>query len=145
MKLKQVIGSGIVFGVVAIMLGMVVSMLFGALFPGMAVEYKTSLFRSWEDPLMMAFFLVFFVEGFIYAYFYDFVRQLLSGGSAFERGLKYGVALFAITSVPGMLVTYTSFVISLPMVISWLFSGLVQLCVGIPCLAFVFEKLEAKK
>ncbi|MGZ5245397.1 MAG: hypothetical protein ACXWD4_15860, partial [Bacteroidia bacterium] len=55
----------------------------------------------------------------------DFVKSLFAAGESTGNGFKFGL-MFWVISLPGMLISYSSFPISIAMVLGWTFSGLVQ-------------------
>ncbi|MBU0671961.1 MAG: hypothetical protein KJ732_02910 [Candidatus Margulisbacteria bacterium] len=136
---KKVLLPGLVAGVVLLIVGMGWSFLLNAIFPGLAAEYQnTALFRPWEDPLMSVFFAYPFVLGLALAWVWDKVKGLVSGGIV-SRATSFGLGYWVVASIPGMVITYSSFPVSLLMVITWSISGLVQAIVA----GLIFAKLNA--
>jgi nitrogen fixation/metabolism regulation signal transduction histidine kinase len=117
-----------------LILGMAISYLFIRI-PAVAVDYNnTNLMRPWSDPLMSIFFLYPFVQGLIFSWAWNKTKGLFTG----NRGVKFGGALWLVATVPGMLVSYSSFPLSFLTIISWLASGLVSaLAAGI-----IFAKMN---
>lgn len=122
--MKRVVLPGVVAGIVILVLGMMVSYGF-MLLPTVAADYNTNIMRSWQDPLMLLFFLHPFIQGVILAWIWNKAKGLFKG-SVYEKGLQFGFAIWLIASVPGMFATYTSFQLSLLTVLSWLIGGLVS-------------------
>lgn len=135
--MKKIILPGLLVGLVNFIASMLVSKIFGVVFPALNAEYQnTNLFRPWTDPLMLLFFVYPFLLGIILAWFWEKTKTIF--GSDLKGGLKFGLAYWVVASVPGMFVTYTSMPYSLTMVISWLAAGLVEgLLAGI-----IFAKLN---
>lgn len=133
--MKKVILSGLVAGAAMLVVGLGVGYLLMLVFPGLQAEYEnTSLFRSWEDPIMSLYFAYPFVTGLILAWVWNKVKKVFAGKAWAKRGLSFGFAYWVVT-IPGMLISYASFPLSLLMVVSWTISGLLQaLCAG-PILA----------
>jgi hypothetical protein len=118
---------GVVAGVVALVASMGVGMLVGALVPGLAAEYgNTQMFRPYNDPLMYLFYVSPLLTGVILAWVYVKVSKLIGGGDWWRRGGRFGLAYFVVASLPGMFISYTSFNVSMVMVLSWTLSSLVQ-------------------
>ncbi|MFH1448363.1 MAG: hypothetical protein ABIG39_05860 [Candidatus Micrarchaeota archaeon] len=137
--MKKIIIPGIVAGIIMLIVGMAVSMAFSAVFPSIGAEFQnTGLFRPWSDPLMMIFLAYPFVLAFVLAWVWDNVKVLLKEKNSLMKGVKFGLYAWVAFSIPGMFVSYTTFPVSLLMVISWATSGLAYtLCAGI-----VFSKMN---
>lgn len=122
--MKKIFWPGILVGVVNLILGMLVSFIF-MMFPAVVLDYKnTALIRPFADPLMTLFFLYPFVLGIILAWAWDKSKTLFHG-TVIMRGVKFGLAISLISTIPGMFVSYTTFPISLVTIISWTVSGLI--------------------
>ena len=85
---------------------------------------------------MSLFFLYPFVLGFVLAWVWDKTKKLFEAKSEFERACKFGGAYWVIAGIPGMLITYSSFQVSLLMVLAWTISGFVEAVVA----GFIFVK-----
>ncbi len=123
---------GLLAGLVMLVAGMLVGMALSAVSPALAAEYENpNLFRPWSDPLMSIFYVVPFLSGVIFAWIWTRVKDAIKAKDALHKGLLFGLAYFVI-GIPGMVMTYSSFQVSLAMVASWTLSMLVQaLCAGI--------------
>ena len=55
--MKKVIISGLVAGIVLLILNMGFSFLISFLLPGIEAQYQTEIFRPWSDPLMWLYFI----------------------------------------------------------------------------------------
>lgn len=117
--MKKVIGPGLLLGVIILVIGMITSYLF-MFIPSVAAEYNSGFMRSWQDPLMMAFFLYPFILGLVFAWLWAKTKTSFKGK---WRGCYFGWLLFFLTTVPGMFITYTSFNLSFLIVLSWTVSG----------------------
>ncbi len=123
--MKKIIWPGIVVGIATLIAGMIISYAF-MLFPSVASDYNNSaIMRSWQDPLMMAFFLYPFIYGIILAWAWGKSKDLFKG-SKNKRAVKFGFAIFLIATIPGMIVTYTSLPYSFMTVLSWTVGGLIN-------------------
>jgi hypothetical protein len=132
---KKVLIPGLVCGLVILVVGMAVSMLIQALMPGLAAEYQNpALFRPWSDPLMSIYFAFPFLLGLALAWVWDRVKGLLPG-AIWQRALGLTLGYFLISTIPGMTITYSSFPVSLAMVLSWTVSSVVQVYCGTLVLA----------
>jgi hypothetical protein len=134
--MKKVILSGLLAGLILFLASMVVSGIFKVIFPAINAEYQnTNLFRPYSDPLMLLFFVHPFLVGILLAWFWNKTKNIF--GENIKGGIKFGLAYWIISTIPGMFATYTSMPYSLAIVSSWLASGLVEaLLAGI-----IFSKL----
>ena len=114
-----------------------VGMLFGSMFqirvPVIKTEFENAnLFRSWSDPLMLLYFVHPILMGIILAWIWSKTKGLFSAKSAVVNGLCFALIYWVTATIPGMLISYSSFPISLAMVANWSISNLGQaLCAGI--------------
>jgi hypothetical protein len=124
--MKKIIIPGIIIGVVNTILGMAASSLF-MVFPAIAADYNNAeLIRQWSDPLMSLFFLYPFILGIILAWAWDKSKTIFKG-SWVNRGLQFGLAIFLISTIPGMWISYSSFPLSILTIISWTFVAIIDL------------------
>jgi hypothetical protein len=114
----------------ALVAGFAVSMAIGYLFmflvPSLNDEYKnTCMFRPWDDPLMMLYFLHPVYIAFILSWAWDKTKSLITGSIA-NRAICFTIAIFLLATLPGMLMSISSFKISGIMVLSWIISSFLQ-------------------
>jgi hypothetical protein len=124
-NMRKVLITGIIAGVAMLIVGMIVSQLINLAFPALITEYKATLFRPWDDPLMSLYFAHPFVLGLALAFIWDRVKGLLSGGPM-KRATNFALAYFIVATIPGMLISYSSFPLSILMILSWSLSSLLQ-------------------
>lgn len=110
---------------------LIVSFGFGFLINGsyttLNLEYQNpNLFRPWSDPLMQLFYLGPFILGLGLAFIWNKIKASISGKSVWIKGLKFGLGYFLVGTIPGMFISYSSFPISLLMIMSWTVSGLLE-------------------
>lgn len=135
--MKKILLPGLLVGLINLALGMGVSYLF-MMIPSVTADYNNpALVRPFEDPLMMAFFLYPFLLAIILAWVWSKVKTLLKG-TAFKKGLKFGLSIFLVLTIPGMFVTYTCFPLSIITVLSWAVDGLISALVA----GLIFAKLN---
>lgn len=136
--MKKIIFPGLLAGLAMLLVSMASMPFWNAVFPTLQKEYMNpSVFRPWSDPLMSVMFLHPVVLGFILAWIWDNVHGAIKA-KGYQKGLWFGFAFWMASSVPGMLISYSSFIISFAMIISWTLTGLVQvLCAGL-----IFNKLN---
>jgi len=120
-KMKKIIWPGLLLGLIMLVVNFIVSYLF-MLIPSVATDYTSGFMRSWQDPLMMAFFLYPFILGIILAALWDKVKTSFKG----NRGCHFGWWVFLLTTVPGMYITYTSFNLTFLTILGWTVSGLIS-------------------
>lgn len=122
--MKKVILPGILIGVLILVVEMGLSYAANLIFPSLIAEYSnTNLFRPWSDPLMLYLYGAYpFVMGIAFAWAWNKVKVLFAGG-AIQKGFFFGLAFWIVCSIPGMLISYSSFQLSLIMILSWTFSG----------------------
>ncbi len=124
--MKKIIFPGIVVGIVTLTIGMVISYLF-MLSPAVSADYyNAGLMRPWADPVMWLFFLYPFIQGIALSWAWGRSKALFKG-TIKQRGMRFGLAIWIIATIPGMLVSYSSFQLSLLTVLSWTVSGLISL------------------
>lgn len=125
--MKKILFSGVVAGVAALLLSLVLNPLINVFFPSLAGQYANpQLFRPWSDPLMSLFFLYPILTGLILAFVWDKIKGVISGKTSLQKGAKFGVLYWLFTGLTGMLITYSTFPVSLLMILSWSFTGLVE-------------------
>lgn len=128
--MKKVILPGLLTGLVMLIIGYLLSQLFSALWPSLQMEYQNvSLFRPWSDPLMSLMFVQPFIIGLILALFWQNIKSAFANMPNCNKGLCFGFGYWLI-ALPGMVMSYGSFPISLSMVLSWTFSILIQALVA---------------
>ena len=137
--MKKILLSGLVAGFVMLIVSMIISALFGIVFPSLQTEYSNpNLFRSWSDPLMSLYFVYPFVLGLILAWVWDKTKGLFKEKIFWKNAVNFAFGYWLVASVPGMLITYSSFPLSLIIVLSWTVGGLVQAV----CAALVYSKMN---
>ncbi|PIU62013.1 hypothetical protein COS83_03110 [archaeon CG07_land_8_20_14_0_80_38_8] len=125
--MKKVILPGLLAGLVMLAISMGVSMIMNVLVPSLQSEYNNAdLFRPWSDPIMSLYYAYPFVLGIALAWFWDKTKSVFKDKSACRRGAKFGLAYWVAATIPGMLVSYSSFQVSLLMITVWAVSGLIN-------------------
>ena len=122
--MKKIVLPGVLAGILMAIVGMGIGYIFNAIFPSLMAEYSnTAVFRAMEDPLMSLFFIYPFILGIALAWIWDKTKGLFKG-SFWERGAMFGLAFFIAGSIPGMIITYSSFQVSLLITSTWTLNGL---------------------
>lgn len=128
---RKIIVTGLLAGLVMLAVSVVLSFLSNLALSDLMTEYgNTGLYRPWNDPLMSIYFAYPFVMGLALAWFWNRIKDAFGGNSVWGRGLRYGFAYWIIATIPGMVITYSSFQVSLPMVLTWTVFGLVGALAG---------------
>ena len=124
--MKHIVLPGILSGIGMLFIGFGLSFLLGFIFPVIAKEYHNpNLFRPWSDPLMSLYFVHPFVVGIILAFIWGKVKKLFTGTTV-SKGLLFGFSFWIAATFPGMFISYSSFPVSIMMIITWTLSGLAQ-------------------
>ena len=117
---------GLTSGLIILIVSIVVSYFFHFFQPSIQLEYQNQeIFRSVSDPLMSYFYIEPFLLGCILLWVWGKFNLIIKGDSQLEKGLRFGLIYWIIT-LPGLLMTFTSFKVSLLMVISWSISNLIS-------------------
>lgn len=125
--MKKILIAGLAAGLAMLVVSLGLNQLFNAIVPGLSNEYMNpALFRPWSDPLMMLFFLHPFVVGIALSWVWNVFKNIVPGVGAWRKGFNFGLAYGLVTTIPGMLISYSSFQISLWMILSWTIAGLIQ-------------------
>ena len=123
---KTVVTTGLIAGVVMLVVGLVFNRVFGVLFPSINAEYQDpALFRPWSDPLMSYIFVHPFIVGIVLAWVWDKTKDLFKERDVFWRCCQFASAYWLVT-IPGMFISYSTFPVSFTMVFSWSLTGLAQ-------------------
>ena len=132
--MKKVIPIGLLAGLLILIVGMLISQLFQLAAPELKSEYEnTELFRSMNDPIMSLFYIHPFVLGMFFSWVWNLTKRLFMQQHIWQRGSVFGV-IYWLTTLPGMLISFSSFQVSLTMVVSWSLAALVEgVLAGILC------------
>ena len=136
--MKKFIVPGLVAGVVMLIVGMLVGQLLHMIFPQLIAEYQNpNLFRPWDDPLMSIYFAHPFIVALALAWVWGKVKGLISG-SLGSKATHFALGYWVVATIPGMVISYASFPLSLLIICTWTISSLVQaICAGL-----VFAKMN---
>ncbi|MFA5358562.1 MAG: hypothetical protein WC310_01915 [Patescibacteria group bacterium] len=123
--MKKVFWTGLVAGVVMVVINMALNPIFSSLFPWLKESYMNPVFRPWQDPIMMLFFLYPIALGFGLSFVWDKTKQLF-GKSVFYNGLNFGLIYFFVGGIPAFLINFSSFNLPLVMILTWTIMGLID-------------------
>ncbi len=135
-NLKKVIIPGLIAGALMLISAVILNVVMDSLFPEISKQYRQGgFFRPWSDPLMSLIFIQPVILGITMAFVWENVTEKLT------PPLRFGLIYWAIVTLPGMLISYSTFNISLLMILSWTFTGLIQILLG----SFVISKMNKSK
>lgn len=128
--MKKILLWGVVAGIAMFVVNMALNFVYNWIYPSFAAIYAdTTIFRSWEDPLMALFWLYPLALGLGLAWVWSHTKVLLKKDTTFYAGLKFGWAYFVVAIIPVFLINVSSFNLPVLMVASWsemsLFNGVV--------------------
>jgi hypothetical protein len=128
--MKKIVIPGIVAAIASLAATFALNYLFPLLWPSLTAEYENSgMFRPWSDPLMSLFFTQPFLLAMAMAWIWDKTKQLFKG-SLISNAFSFTLISFFVSNLPGMIMSYSSFKISLVMTLCWTISGFVQIFVA---------------
>lgn len=129
--IKRVIIPGFAAGIIMMLAGIGLSMAYNLVFPSLKSEYTdTYLFRSWDDPVMSLYFVHPILVALLLAWIWDKTKTVFPvSASSMKKALIF-TSIYWLFSICGMIITYSSFQISLLMVSSWTLSAFIQGIIG---------------
>ena len=132
--MKKIILSGLLAGVVLLILSVIALYLTIWLFPELAIEYFNPAFETQESRIM-----IYYIHPFIIAmalsWFWQRFKDVLTG-SFISRGIEFGLIYTLVASFPMMWLIYSALSVSLEMVATWFVLAFFQGIVA----GLVFEK-----
>jgi len=105
LETKTIVVSGIVAGIVILVLSMIVSTATQALFDYNVLTLAGM--RSVNDPVSMLFFLHPFVVGLAMAILYDFTKKSFTG-TAIRKGVVLGLLGWVVYGIPSAFIVFSS-------------------------------------
>ena len=124
--MKKVVIPALVAAIGMIAAGIVISYLFNLLFPSLKAEYQnTLLFRPWKDPLMYLMFIQPFLLAVALTWGWDKIKTLFQGTIG-RKAFNFTLIMLVISILPGMLMSVSSFQISVLMTLTWTISSFFQ-------------------
>jgi hypothetical protein len=142
MNAKKGVVAGFSAGIAMVLSGILVwGMTQGYLMP----EYEASAalwkpmepLSTWLAQVWTMTVLEGILYGLVYSVFYNGIP-----GKNINKGLNFAVILWLVGTVPGMAMTYLSMAVPNPIIISWVFGGLINLLVMGAVLAIVYERVK---
>jgi hypothetical protein len=124
--MKKIFWTGLATGISMAVVNMLLNPLFNIIFPSLQGAYEGSaVFRPWDDPIMMLFFLYPILLGFGLAWIWDKTKQLFNKKGC-QNGLIFGLIYFTVSGIPGFLINYSSFNLPFIMILSWTILSLIN-------------------
>ena len=133
---KKIIFSGLLAGLVLLVLSILGLYATVWFFPSMALEYFDPTFDSQSERAIL-YFAHPFVAGLALSWFWDRCKGLFRG-SFLGRGIEFGLLYWLVAVFPMMWLIYSAINVSLLLVASWLVFGLIQGIVA----GLIFEKTD---
>lgn len=128
--MKKIFIPGLVAALGLFAAGMLIGYVFHLLFPSVSAEYENfQIFRSWDDPLMYIYFLQPFLLAFAFAWVWDRSKTLFSG-SILRIAFYFSLVYWFVAIIPGMIMTLSSFKVSVLLTLTWTLSAFFQALVA---------------
>jgi len=136
MNWKKGIIAGLAAGVVILAVGMLSGSMLGAQYTATPQLWKPMTGNWWYDMIVVD-----LIEGIIYGLVFTVVYNGIPG-NGWKKGLNYGLILWLVATVPGMMMTYSTMAVPDMIVASWLFGGLISFLIAGPVIAILYDKLK---
>jgi hypothetical protein len=134
------IKPGLMVGLVMLVVMLLVSYGFSFIFPQILQEYSTQMYRSYEEPIMMLFFLYPFILGIIISWIW-MKTSIIMKGDDLTKAVNFTLVYILVAQIPGMFVTYTTMNVSLLMIMSWMLGNTLQVLFA----TIILSKMTKKK
>lgn len=134
--MKKIITSGLVAGIILLILSEMGLHLTLLLFPGIAVEYFDPAFDV-EPGKMVFYYLHPFVISMALSWFWTRFKGVLKGGFI-TRGVEFGLIYVLIATLPMMWLIYSAMNVSLAIISTWFLLALIQGVIA----GLIFEKMN---
>jgi hypothetical protein len=145
-KIKQIIIIGLITGLIIFILMRILTLIEGIIFPEIHKEYENfAIFRRYEDPLTLYFFIHPFVLGMILSLVWQKVKILFKDINMLKKGARYGVYFWLTAMLPGLLLSISIYQISILMTISTMISTFIHLIFAGIVLIFLDNKIVGGK
>ena len=129
---------GLLAGFPMLVVGIVYMALTNFLFPAVAAQYQNpNLFYAMTDWHMQSMPIYYFVLGVVLAFAWDKLRALNL------TPVQFALGYFLVAGIPGMLITWMTFMVSTAMIVTWLVNGLLEALVAGYALKMMDKKIQA--
>lgn len=122
--MKNIIVKGFLAGTILLVINFIALFVIIWFMPGLAKEYYSPVFNM-EGYKGGLYFLHPFIVSFALAWFWLRFKNIFKG-AFWLRGLEMGLAYGVVAVLPSMWITFSAFAVSLPIVLSWFFYGILQ-------------------
>jgi hypothetical protein len=127
MKLRQWCSCSIAVGITMFLVGAVFYFLIPIIAPGIASQYlNIELYRDWKGWTSTYMKIHPFIYAPVFTAVFLKLRQETSFPSGIKGGLIYGAGVFCVGSLPVFLLAFTSFQVSVEIMLSWIVQNLCQ-------------------
>ena len=136
--MKKVLVPALASAVAMLAVGVLLGYLFDLLFPSLGVEYENAaLYRPWDDPLMYLFILQPLILCGTLVWGWEKVKSHFQG-SVGKKAFNVTLIMLILSIIPGMLMTLSSFKVSVIAIITWTISAFFQILVA----SLIFIKMS---
>ncbi len=135
--MKKIFLTGLAAGITMSVVNMILTPTFGVIFPNLQEAYINPVFRPWDDPIMMLFFLYPILLGFGLAFVWDKTKALFKK-STLCNAIDFGLIYMFVIAVPSFLINFSSFTFPVTMILTWTIMGIFNGFVA----GFVLAKLN---
>lgn len=118
--MKKIVLPGLVAGIIILVVGIGIGYLLNPIFPQLTSEYENFLvFRPWDSTAMKLYFIYPFILGMILSWIWNKSKSLFKKEcGCCTKGIQFGL-IYWILTMPGMLITYSTFQMSFLMITTW--------------------------
>jgi hypothetical protein len=137
MKIKKLLITSIAITIFDIIVGMACC---GGIFLWVYKIEPVNLWRPMDNGPGMFFLIGTLILNLILVFFYGLFKKGIPGKSLVAKGLLFGLFVFLIGMLPGMLATYTFMTVATTVVLYWTILGLVQQPIKGVLIALIYGK-----
>lgn len=124
--MKKILIPGLIAAIANLAAAMLVGYLFMFIVPSLEADYKNEqMFRPWSDPLMNLYYLFPFLVSIGLAWAWEKSKSLFTK-TYIINVLNFTLIYWLLSTIPGMIMSISSFQISFIMTLSWTVSAFVQ-------------------
>lgn len=134
--MKKIILPGLAAGVVLLVLSYGILYLSINFFPNLVEEYYNPIFWPGSDRALL-FFVHPFILSLALSWFWERFKSSFEG-VMLVRGLELGIVYGLVATLPSMWITFSAISVSIAMVLSWFFYGILQATIA----GIIFARLN---
>jgi hypothetical protein len=134
------IKKGVIVGIIYAIIAFIINFISGFI---LASDYTTTpqLWKPMTDLWYYQIIALNLIEGIIFGLIFSVLYNGIPG-KGWKRGFNFGLLLWFVGTVPGMLMTYFTMAVPDSIVLSWTIGGLITLLIGGSILAVVYDKIK---